>query len=49
MSESLPTAVYAIWWTSLVIVAVVVVPLAIGLLHRTLRAAQSIQRYLDEM
>ena len=49
MSEGLPTAVYAIWWTVLVVVAVVVVPLAVGLLHRTLRAAQSIRRYLDEM
>ncbi len=49
MTEGLPTMVYAIWWTVLGIVALVVVPLAVGLLHRTLRAAQSIRRYLAEM
>ena len=48
-SATLPTAVYAIWWTVLIIVVVVIVPLAITLLHRTLRAALSIRRYLAEM
>ena len=46
---TLPTSVYAIWWTVLLIVIVVIVPLAIALLHRTLRAALSIRRYLREM
>ena len=46
---TLPTAVYAIWWIVLLAVVVVIVPLAIALLHRTLRAALSIRRYLGEM
>lgn len=46
---TLPTAVYAIWWTTLLIVIIVIVPLAIGLLHRTMRASQSIKRYFSEM
>jgi hypothetical protein len=42
-------AVQLIWLVTLLIVAVVIVPLAVLLLHRTLRAAMSIRRYLDEM
>lgn len=34
-----------IWTITLAIVSVVVVPLALYLLHRTLRAARSIERY----
>lgn len=49
MSTSLPTFVYAIWWFVLLLVSIVIVPLAILLLHRTLRAALSIRRYLREM
>lgn len=49
LTPTLPAAVYAIWWTVLLVVAVVIVPLAIALLHRTLRAALSIRRYLAEM
>ena len=48
-TSTLPTAVYAIWWIVLLVVIVVIVPLAIALLHRTLRAALSIRRYLNEM
>jgi hypothetical protein len=48
-TRTLPDAVYAIWWTTLIVVVVVIVPLAVALLHRTLRAAKSIGRYLDEM
>ena len=48
-TPTLPTAVYAIWWIVLLVVVVVIVPLAIALLHRTLRAALSIRRYLGEM
>jgi len=46
---TLPTAVYVIWWATLVIVLIVIVPLAIGLLHRTLLASLSIRRYFAEM
>lgn len=42
-------AVHMIWLATLVVVVVAVVPLAVALLHRTLRAAWSIRRYLDEM
>ena len=42
-------AVHLIWAATLLIVVVVIVPLAVLLLHRTLRAAISIRRYLDEM
>ena len=38
-----------IWAVTLGLVVVVIVPLAVLLLHRTLRAAISIRRYLDEM
>ena len=41
--------VQVIWSVVLLLVVVVIVPLAVVLLHRTLRAAQSIRRYLDEM
>ena len=49
MSASLPFAIYVIWWAVLLVVILVIVPLAIALLHRTLRAALSIRRYLAEM
>lgn len=49
LTPTLPSIVYAIWWTVLLIVVIVIVPLAIALLHRTLRAALSIRRYLAEM
>ncbi len=42
-------AAHIIWLVVLLIVVVVIVPLAIHLLHRTLTAAQSIRRYLDDM
>ena len=35
--RTLPEAVYTIWWTVLVVVFFVIVPLAVGLLHRTLQ------------
>ncbi len=40
-----PTAVYVLWWATLIIAVVVVLPLAVYLLHRTLRAARQIERY----
>jgi sporulation-control protein spo0M len=48
MEDEIPTGVYAAWWTGLIVV-VLLVPVAVHLLHRTLRAALSIQRYLAEM
>ena len=42
-------AVHVIWAATLLLVVVVIVPLAVLLLHRALRAAISIRRYLDEM
>ncbi len=42
-------AVHTVWAGTLLLVVLVIVPLAIALLHRTLRAAWSIRRYLDEM
>ena len=42
-------AVQIIWLATLLVVVVLIVPLAVVLLHRTLRAALSIRRYLDEM
>lgn len=40
-----PPAVYTIWWVGLIVTLVVFVPLSVALLHRTWRAARSIQRY----
>lgn len=40
-----PTAVYVIWWATLIVAVVVILPLAVYLLHRALRAAQQIERY----
>jgi hypothetical protein len=37
--------VYAIWWVTLAVTALGLVPLAVYLLHRTWRAARSIERY----
>jgi hypothetical protein len=42
------TAALWIWAITLAVVTVVIVPLAVYLLHRTLRAAQSIERYTRE-
>ena len=38
----------AIWWTGLILTLLVFVPLAVYLLHRTWRAARSIQNYARE-
>lgn len=42
------TAAYWIWLVTLIVVTFVVVPLALHLLHRTLRAARFIERYTRE-
>ena len=41
-------AVYWIWGITLAIITFVVVPLALYLLHRTLKAARAIERYARE-
>ena len=46
---AVPTAVLAIWGITLLLIALVIVPLAIALLQRTLTAARSIETYLAEM
>ena len=43
-----PDTVYTIWAIGVVVTLVVFVPLAVYLLHRTWRAARSIQRYAAE-
>ncbi len=41
----IPTVVYVIWWATLIVAVVVVLPLAVYLLHRALMAARQIERY----
>lgn len=41
----IPVAVYVIWWATLIVAVVVVLPLVVYLLHRTLNAARQIERY----
>lgn len=41
--------VYTLWWILLLLTLLIIVPLVIYLLHRTLRAARSIERYFAEM
>ena len=40
---------YAIWIVTLLVVALVIVPVAVSLLGRALAAARSIERYLADM
>jgi hypothetical protein len=47
--DGVPTAALWIWGITLLIIALVIVPLAILLLHRTLRNARSIEHYLAGM
>lgn len=46
--SAVPDAVYTLWAIGLAVTLVVFVPLAVYLLHRTWRAARSIQRYAAE-
>lgn len=43
-----PGAVYAVWWTMIIVTLVVLVPLAVHLLRRTWLAARSIEIYARE-
>ena len=45
MTEAMPSAVYVIWWTGLIVTLAVFVPLSVHLLHRTWLAARSIEQY----
>ena len=45
---TIPGAVYTIWAIGVAVTLVLFVPLAVSLLHRTWRAARSIQRYAAE-
>lgn len=45
----MPTAALVIWIVTLVVVAVVIVPVALALLRRTLTAARAIEAYLADM
>ena len=49
LTMTLPSVIYVIWGTVLAVVIIVIVPLAIGLLQRTLTASLSIRRYFAEM
>ena len=44
-----PQAVFVIWIVTLAIAVLVVLPLTVYLLHRTLTASRNIRRYLAEM
>lgn len=46
---SVPDAVYVIWAITLALAVLVILPVAVYLLHRTLTAARGIERYLAEM
>jgi hypothetical protein len=48
MNQTMPAAVYIIWWIGLVATLVLFVPMSVYLLHRTWLAAHSIQRYAAE-
>ncbi len=45
----MPQAVYTIWFILLLVIVLVIVPLAVYLLQRTLNAAKNIERYFSEM
>ena len=45
MTEAMPSAVYVLWWTGLIVTLAVFVPLSVYLLHRTWLAARSIEQY----
>ncbi len=49
IGPNIPNSVFAIWIATLAIVVLVVVPVAVALLRRALRAAWSIEHYLRDM
>lgn len=40
-----PTIVYVLWWATLAIAVLIVLPIVVYLLHRLLRAARQIEHY----
>ena len=46
---TLTSAGFAIWIVLLVVIAAAIVPLAVGLLRRALKAARNIETYLADM
>ena len=40
-----PEMVFILWWATLIVAVVVILPLAVYLLHRTFLAARQIERY----
>lgn len=46
---NIPAVVHVIWLTVLIVVTFIIVPLALILLQRTLRAALAIRRYMSDM
>ena len=46
---TVPTAVYVIWIIVLAVAVLIVLPLTVYLLQRTLNAARNIERYFAEM
>jgi hypothetical protein len=44
-----PTAVYVIWIIVLAVAVLIILPLTVALLQRTLNAARNIERYFAEM
>lgn len=48
-AATIPTGALVVWAVTLLLIALVIVPLAIALLQRTLNAAHSIETYLAEM
>lgn len=46
--ENVPTTVISIWWGALVLTVLMVLPLAVYLLHRTLTAARQIEYNLAQ-
>lgn len=46
---TVPTAVYVIWIVVLAVAVLIILPLTVYLLQRTLNAARNIERYLAEM
>lgn len=46
---TVPGIVYVIWWVLLLMTILIVLPVTVLLLQRTLNAARNIERYLAEM
>jgi hypothetical protein len=45
----MPDAVFVLWWITLIVAVVLVLPVVLYLLHRTFRSANDIQLYTAEI